>query len=140
MSRLTVAVALVLVACGGDTVAPSPPPSPPPPPNAVGSYNLITINAVRLPVVVTLEGVSVTITSSVMNIRSGNTFSFNISAHDTATGIGVTIGSTGTWSQTGSNLTLHYDGGGCSDLAVIEERQLRIARDCEYGYEMVFQR
>lgn len=133
------AIALLLTACGGETVAPAPPP-PPPPPNPVGSYSLVTINAVPLPVVVTLEGVTVTISSALMNIRSGNTFSYNISAHDTATGIGVTVGSTGTWSQTGTTLTLLYDSGGCSDLAVIEGRQLRIARDCEYGYEMVFQR
>ena len=140
MKRLAATVVFVIAACGGETAAPTPPPPPPPPPNPVGSYNLITINAVRLPVTVTLQGTQVTITSSVMNIRSDNTLSYNISAHDTATGIGLTVGNTGTWSQTGSNLTLRYDDGGCSDLAVLEGRQIRIARDCSYGFEMVFQR
>ena len=113
---------------------------PPPPPNPVGTYNLITVNAIRLPVQVTIDGVTIVITSSVMNIRSGNTYSANISAHDASTGGGVTVGATGTWTQTGNNVTLRGDSGGCSDLAVIEGRQLRIARDCAYGWEMVYQR
>lgn len=106
----------------------------------MGSYNLVTINAVPLPVTVTLEGVAVAITSSVMNIRSGNTYSANVSVRDAITGIGATVGATGTWSQTGTTVTLRGDSGGCTDLAIIEGRTLRIARDCTYGWEMVYQR
>ncbi|WP_419937366.1 hypothetical protein [Candidatus Palauibacter sp.] len=135
-----VGLALLAVACGGETTAPVAPPPPPPPPNPVGTYNLTTINAVRLPVTVTLEGVTIVITSSVLNIRSGNTYSGNVTGHDPITGIGVTVGATGTWTQAGSTITMRGDSGGCTDLAIIEGRTLRIARDCAYGWEMVYQR
>ncbi len=106
----------------------------------MGTYSLTTINAIRLPVTVTLDGVSVVLTSSVLNIRSGNTYSSNLSGHDAATGVGATVGNTGTWTQTGTTLTMRSDAGGCSDLAIIEGRSLRIARDCTYGWEWVYQR
>ena len=106
----------------------------------MGTYNLTTINAVRLPVTVTLDGVAIVITSSVLNIRNGNTYSGNVSGHDPITGIGVTVGATGTWTQAGSTITMRGDSGGCTDLAIIEGRTLRIARDCVYGWEMVYQR
>ena len=138
--RKIASLALLVAACGGETTAPIAPPPPPPPPNPVGTYNLTTINAVRLPVTATLSGVAVVITSSVLNIRSGNTFSSNVSAHDATTGVGVTVGGTGTWTQAASTLTLRYDSGGCTDLAIIEGRTLRVARDCAYGWELVYQR
>ena len=131
-------VAVLLLACGGETTAPPPP--PPPPPNAVGSYNLFTINALNLPVTVTIEGAALIITSSVLNIRSGNTYSANITAHDATTGIGVTIGTAGTWTQTDDRLLLQDGSGGCTDSAIIEGRTLRIGRDCTYGWELVYQR
>ena len=59
------------------------------------------------------------VTSALMDIRSGSTFSGNMSARNVATGMGRTKEFADTWTQSGDSLTLLYDSGGCPDLAVV---------------------
>lgn len=109
-------------------------------PNAVGSYNLVTVNAEGLPAAVSVGGAQFTVTSALMDIRSGNTFSGSVSARNVATGMGMTKDFAGTWTQSGDSLTLLYDSGDCSDLAVIAGPTLRIAADCAHGFELLYHR
>ena len=137
--RRTVLVGFVSVfafaACSSSTEPASP---PEPPPNPVGTYSLVTIDAVPLPVQVAVEGVELVIESSIFNVRSAGAYSVNITATSLTTGNRATIGDSGRWTQTGSTLTLL--GEDCDDLAFIEGRTLRIAHDCTFGWELVYQR
>ena len=134
MKRI-VLVALVLAGCSSATE-----PLPLPAPNPVGSYNLVNVNAEGLPAAVSVGGTRFMVTSALMDIRSGNTFSASMSAENVATGMGMTVEFSGTWTQSGENLTLLHDSGGCSDLAVVAGPTLRIARDCAHGLELLYHR
>ena len=106
----------------------------------VGSYSLVTVNAESLPGAVSVGGAQFMVTSALMDIRSGNTFSGNMSARNVATGMGMTKEFAGTWTQSGDSLTVLYDSGDCSDLAVIAGPTLRIAADCAHGFELLYHR
>ena len=77
--------------------------------------------------------------SSVLDVRSGNTFSGSMRARN-ATEMEMTMELTGTWTLSGDSLTLLHGSGGCSDLAVVAGPTLRIARDCAHGLELLYHR
>ena len=133
-----VAAVLILtpVACGDGDPGVVAPPEPPKAPNVVGSYNLVTVDGQPVPAGIILQGVTVVIESSRMNLQPGGAASVALSA----SGPGGSIQNTtsGRWRQSGSSVTLEWNEG-CTDTAVYRDDTLTL-RDCSLGNEMVYRK
>jgi len=148
VTRPTVLATFLLVGCYAATEPTPPTPSTPPTPNPVGTFFLASINNASLPVTVSLEGAPAVITAGVLKVdsRRGDTYSAQLRARLSATGVAATVDDTGTWSLPDTiipyttPLLLHSHKRGCSDFALLKGYFLQINRDCIEGWKLVYHR
>jgi hypothetical protein len=116
---LGVLLTAAVVACGGDSTGPE---------SIEGTYTLETINARALPVVVQQDAVAkVEVTAGAITLGPGTRWSIGLTARTTAGADISTMSVTldGTWTRSGSILTLTTDDGD-SETVVLSGRTLTL--------------
>src|SRR5262245_11718849 len=115
MRRLLAAVALSFaVACGGDSS------TAPPAEQLAGTWTLQTVNGAPLPFVIAQSGTNtLEVLSDVFVIASTGTFTQTTTFRSTVNGVVTTdsIPDTGSYTQSGTTLSLHFNGDGSSGTA-----------------------
>ena len=127
---------LVLSGCGGDDT-----PNGPIELSIVGEYDLITVEGESLPYTLfDILGERLECLSGSIDIRASGTISSEVEMRLTTDGVSETFSETdtGTWSSSGSSVTLFWDEG-CTDNATVLGDRLTLL-DCELDLLLVFEK
>jgi hypothetical protein len=126
-----------LGACGGDNG-----PTDTDSESITGHYGLLTVEGQLLPYTIfDTPGEKLEILEGSIEIRDSGTLTSEATWRSTVDGAVETFTSSenGTWTRSGSTLTISWDGG-CTDNATISGTRITIADDCDMDLTWVFEK